>query len=39
MIRLGIYPNGWTAKEFDWLNEELRHLREFYREASANAQF
>jgi hypothetical protein len=35
MSSLGIYPNGWEPAALNWLMEEFRHLRDFYKEANA----
>ena len=35
MTRLGIYPNGWSGPDAQWLMDEFRNLRSFYADASA----
>lgn len=35
MLRLEIYPGGWTPSELDWLLDEFVKLREFFAAASA----
>jgi uncharacterized protein DUF1877 len=35
MTRLGIYPNGWSGPDAQWLLREFRNLRAFYADAAA----
>ena len=35
MTKLGIYPNGWSGPDAQWLLREFRNLRAFYADASA----
>ena len=35
MTQLGIYPNGWSGPDAQWLMREFRSVREFYSDASA----
>jgi len=34
MTRLGIYPNGWSGPDAQWLMREFRNLRSFYADAT-----
>ncbi|HLI79689.1 MAG TPA: DUF1877 family protein [Candidatus Binataceae bacterium] len=34
MTRLGIYPNGWSGPDGQWLLREFRNLRAFYADAA-----
>ena len=34
MTKLGIYPNGWSGPDAQWLLREFRNLRAFYADAS-----
>ena len=36
MTKLGIYPNGWSGPDAQWLMREFRNLRAFYADATAN---
>ena len=36
MTQLGIYPNGWSGADLQWLMDEFRKLRGFYGDASSN---
>lgn len=35
MTRLGIYPNGWSGPDLQWLMGEFRNLRSFFADASS----
>jgi hypothetical protein len=35
MTKLGIYPNGWSGPDAQWLMREFRRVRDFYHDASA----
>lgn len=35
MTKLGIYPNGWSGPDAQWLMREFRRVRDFYADASA----
>ncbi len=35
MTKLGIYPNGWSGPDAQWLLREFRNLRSFYTDASS----
>jgi len=35
MTRLGIYTNGWSGPDVQWLLREFRNLRAFYADASS----
>jgi hypothetical protein len=35
MTTLGIYPNGWSGPDAQWLMREFRRVRDFYADASA----
>ena len=35
MTKLGIYPNGWSGPDMQWLLGEFRNLRAFYADASS----
>ncbi len=34
MVRLGIYPGGWTQNELQWLTDEFERVRKLYRDAA-----
>jgi Domain of unknown function (DUF1877) len=34
MVRLGIYPNGWSQNELPWLTGSFEQVRKFYRDAA-----
>ena len=36
MTKIGIYPNGWSGPDVQWLMREFRRLRAFYADAAAN---
>ena len=35
MTMLGIYPNGWSGPDAQWLMREFRRVRDFYSDASS----
>jgi hypothetical protein len=38
MEKLGIYPTGWDASRYAWLEEKLNELRAYYARAASRGE-